>query len=236
VNESLARELWPGENPIGRDVILDPDKPHRVVGLIADVRQFGLDQRLYPQYFVPFRQSPVRTLSVALRLRSPLSHDDLRATLATVDRTIPLYSLRTFESVTAASLSARRNLAGTVAFSGAAAVLLAAIGLYGIVSAGVRDRRREIGIRVALGATRASVVGLFVRRAALLAACATGAGIVASYWATSLVEQFLFGVERLDATTIAAVAASLLTVSVGATWSSARHAARVSPIEALRTD
>jgi len=236
VNESLARDLWPGQNPIGRDVILEPDRPHRVIGLIADVRQFGLDQRLYPQYFVPFRQSPVRSMSVALRLRVPLSPDDLRAALASVDRTIPLYSLRPFESVTAASLNARRNLAGTVAFCGAAAVLLASIGLYGIVAAGVRDRRREIGIRVALGATRGSVVGLFVRRAALLAACATGAGIVASYWATSLVEQFLFGVERLDATTIAAVAASLLTVSVGATWSSARHAARVSPIEALRTD
>jgi putative ABC transport system permease protein len=236
VNESLARALWPDLNPIGLDVILEPNTPYRVVGLIADVRQFGLDRRLYPQYFVPFRQSPVRSLSVALRLRTPLSHDDLRGALAAVDRTVPLYSLRTFESITAGSLRGRRNLAGTVACCGAAAVLLASIGLSGIVATGVRDRRREIGIRVALGATRMSVVALFVRRAALLAGCGVGAGLIASYWATSLVEQFLFGVERLDAATIAAVAAVLLVVSIGATWWPARHAARVNPIEALRTD
>jgi putative ABC transport system permease protein len=236
VNESLARELWPGQNPIGRDVILEPDRPYRVIGLIADVRQFGLDQRLYPQYFVPFRQSPVRSLSVALRLRAPLSPDDLRAALASVDRSIPLYSLRPFESVTANSLTARRNLAGIVAFCGATAVILAAIGLYGIIATGVRDRRREIGIRMALGATRASVVALFMRRAAMLAACGVAAGLMASYWATGLVEQFLFGVERLDATTIAAVSVALLVVTIGTSWWSARHAARVNPIEALRTD
>lgn len=235
VNESLARALWPGVNPIGRDVVLEAGT-HRVVGLSGDIRQFGLDQRLYPQYFVPFRQAPVRSLSVALRLRAPLAPDDLRAALAAVDRTIPLYSLRSFESVTAASLTSRRNLAGTVAFCGAAAVLLAAIGLYGIVATGVRDRRREIGIRVALGASRGSVVALFVRRAAILAACGVAVGLVSSYWATGLVEQFLFGVERVDAATIASVTATLLIISIGTTWWSARHAARVNPIEALRTD
>jgi putative ABC transport system permease protein len=236
VNESLARQLWPGVSPIGRDLVLEPDTPHRVIGLIADVRQFGLDQRLFPQYFVPFRQAPVRSLSVALRLRSPLSHDELRTALATVDRAIPLYSLRTFESITANSLRARRNLAGTVAFCGATAVLLAAIGLYGIVATGVRDRRREIGIRIALGASRASVVALFVWRATLLAACGVGAGLIASSWTTGLVEQFLFQIERLDAATLSGVAGILMAVTIGATWWSARHAARVNPIETLRTD
>jgi putative ABC transport system permease protein len=236
VNESLAQALWPGQSPLGRDVILEPNAPHRVVGLIADVRQFGLDQRLYPQYFVPFRQAPVRSLSVALRLRAPLDAEDLRAAMASVDRTIPLYSLRSFESVTEGSLAGRRNLAGVIGFCGAAAVLLAAIGLHGIVATGVRDRRREIGIRVALGASGRSVVGLFVRRAALLAAGAVAAGVAASYWATGLVEQFLFEVEALDAATLVTVALSLLAVTVGTTWWSARHAARVNPIEALRAE
>jgi ABC-type antimicrobial peptide transport system permease subunit len=171
---------------------------------------------------------------VALRLRSALPPEQLRQALAAVDPTVPLYSLRTLESMASGSLASRRSLTGTVAVCGAAAVLLAAIGLYGIVSTGVRERRREIGIRLALGATAGRVVGLFVRRAVVLAAAGIAAGLVASYWTTGLVEEFLFGVEPLDAATLSAMALTLLGISTMATWLSARHAAQVSPIESLK--
>jgi ABC-type antimicrobial peptide transport system permease subunit len=121
-----------------------------------------------------------------------------------------------------------------VAVCGVAAVLLAAIGLYGIVATGVRDRRREIGIRLALGATPARVVGLFVRRAAVLAAAAVAAGMAASFWTTGFLEEFLFGVEALDPATLASIALTLLGISTVTTWLSARQAARVSPIESLK--
>ena len=236
VNEALARELWSGANPLGREIILEPNRTHRVVGLIADVRHFGLDQELYAQYFVPLRQSPVRSLGVALRLRSPLANDVLRQTLASVDATIPLYDLRTFETIVSGSLASRRGLASTVVVCGAAAGLLAAIGLFGIVATGVRDRRREIGIRMALGASGARVVALFVRRAALLCGAALGAGLVASYRATGLLEDFLFGVEPLDPFTRASVATGLLAGAMLTSWLSARHAARVDPVEVLRAE
>jgi ABC-type antimicrobial peptide transport system permease subunit len=154
--------------------------------------------------------------------------------MASVDPTVPLYSLRTLESMAAGSLASRRSLTGTVVVCGAAAVLLAAIGLYGIVATGVRDRRREIGIRLALGATAGRVVGLFVRRAVVLAAAAVSAGLVASYWTTGFLQEFLFGVEAVDPATLSAIAITLLGISALTTWLSARHAARVSPIESLK--
>jgi predicted permease len=234
VNASLARELWPDANPIGRDLILEPETPHRVIGLIADVRHFGLDQQLYRQYFLPLRQAPARTLSIALRLRSPLAPGAVREVLASIDRSVPLYDMRTLDALTSGSLASRRSLAGTVAVCGGAAVLLATIGLYGIVATGVRDRRREIGIRLALGASAGGVVGLFVRRAVRLAGAGVAAGLVASYWTADLIEQFLFGVEALDPWTLASIALGLLTIATGTTWLSARHATRVNPLEALR--
>jgi len=234
VNETLARELWPGESPISRHLMLEADAPSRVIGLIADVRHFGLDQQLYRQYFVPLSQVPARTMSVALRLRSPLAPEQLREAIASVDPAVPLYSLRTLESMASGTLTSRRSLTGTVAVCGSAAVLLAAIGLYGVVATGVRDRRREIGIRLALGATAGRVVGLFVRRAVVLAAAAVTAGLVASYWTTGFLEEFLFGVEPLDPVTLASIALTLLGISTLTTWLSARQAARVSPIESLK--
>jgi ABC-type antimicrobial peptide transport system permease subunit len=236
VNESLARELWPDGGAVGRDLILEPTTPYRVVGLIADVRHFGLDQKLYAQYFVPLRQSPVRSLGVALRLRGGLAPDVLRQTLASIDPTVPLYDLRTFDAIVSGSLASRRGLAAVVVASSAAAGLLAVVGLFGVVATGVRDRRREIGIRMALGASGARVVALFVRRAALLAGGALVAGLIASYWSTGLLEEFLFGVERLDAVTIALVSVTVLCVAMFASWLSARQAARVDPIEVLRTE
>lgn len=236
INQSLAQALWPGESPIGREIVLEPDARCRVVGLVQDTRHYGLDQEIEAQYFVPLRQHPMRSLSLAMRLRAPLPHADLRAVVAGVDGTVPIYDLRTFDAIVSGSLSSRRSLTGTVLACGGAAVLLAAIGLFGIVATGVRDRRREIGIRVALGASGRGVVWLFVRRAAMLAAAAIGAGIIASYWATGLLRDFLFAVDPLDAATIAAASFSLLGLSAFTTWLSARHAAHVDPIEVLRTE
>lgn len=236
VNQSLARDLWPGENPVGREIVLEPDAVHRVVGLVRDTRHYGLDQDTAGQYFVPLRQHPMRSLSVAMRLRTSLPLADLRALVASVDGSVPLYDLRTFDTVIAGSLASRRSLTGTLAACGSAAVLLASIGLFGIVATGVRDRRREIGIRMALGASGRGVVWLFVRRAAILASAAIGTGLVASYWATGLLRGFLFGVEPLDVMTLGAACLGLFAVSAFTTWLSARHAARVNPVDVLRTD
>ena len=234
VNESLARELWPGSSPLGRAVVLEPDEPHTVVGVIADVRHFGFDQTVYRQYFVPLRQSPVRSMSFALRLRGSLQADDVRRALAAIDPTVPAYDIRTLDDIASRSLSPRRGLAVTVTVCGLAAALLAAIGVYGVVAATVRERRREIGIRLALGAGAGRVVRRLVRGAALLAAVGVAAGLVASYWTAGLIREFLFGVEALDVATLTAASAALVAVSLAATWLPARRAARIDPIEALR--
>ena len=234
VNESLARLLWRDATPIGRELVLESGL-HRVVGMIADVRHFGFDGGTYPQYFVPFAQSPVRSLSFALRTRGSLTESDLRQLAASVDSTVPLYSLRTLEAVGQDSLSPRRSLTGTVVFCGAAAVLLSAIGLFAIVASGVRERRREIAIRMALGATDAGVMWLFVRRASATAVAGIVTGFLASYWATGVLEGSLFEVTRLDAMTLAASAVTLLVVTITASWLPARRATTIAPMESLKT-
>jgi predicted permease len=236
VNESLARDLWPDGQALGRTIVLEPDVSHRVVGLVADTRHFGLDQTTYPAYWVPRRQTSARTMGVALRLRGDLPFERLRDLMISVDPAVPLYRVRTLEELTRGSLAIRRSLTAATAACGVTVVLLAVVGLYGVVASGVRDRRREIGIRLALGATAGRVVGLFLRRATVLSMAGVGAGLVMSLWTTSLLEGQLFGIEPLDPPTMAACAAGLALTTLAANWWSARQAARVDPIETLRAE
>jgi putative ABC transport system permease protein len=155
VNQAMADALWPGADPIGREILIHTDEttPRMVVGVIGNIRQTRLDRAVLLQYFVPLRQSPRRTMSVVVRGRGPIEQAALGRVVASVDPTLPVYDLRTLDRLMSQSVSERRALALVVAGFGGVALLLAAIGLYGIVSTSVVERRREIGIRVALGAS-----------------------------------------------------------------------------------
>jgi putative ABC transport system permease protein len=238
INESMAQTLWETTEVIGREILIHTDEklPRTVIGVFADVHHYGLDARVDPHYLVPLRQAPVRTMSLALRLSKPIAPADLRRATAAVDPALPIYEVRTVDEILQGSLSGRKALAMTLTLFGVLALTLAAIGLYGTVAAGVSERRREIGIRLSLGATRARVLRLFVRQGMLVAVAATVAGLILTNWITPLVRGFLFEVTPLDWPSLAAAAGAVLAVALVATWIPARQAVAIDPVETLRAE
>ena len=238
INESMARALWGTTEALGREILIHTDEklPRTVVGIFADVHHYGLDAQVDPHYFVPLRQAPVRAMSLALRLTTPIAPADLRRATASIDPALPIYEVRTIDEILRGSLSDRKALAITLSLFGAIALVLASIGLYGTVAAGVAERRREIGIRLSLGASQPRVLRLFLRQGMFVAVAATIAGLVASNWITPLVRQFLFEVTPLDWPSLAAASAVVLVVAFVATLIPARQAVGIDPVETLRAE
>jgi putative ABC transport system permease protein len=236
VNRSLANALWPDGQALGRELLVHTDEklPRLVVGVIDDVRHYSLEDDVPQQYFVPFAQAPIRTLSVALRVRSRLDPAELQRITRTIDPTLPLYGLSTIDQVLAGALASRRAMTTTLGAFALIAVGLAAIGLWTTVASGVAERRREIGIRIALGATQANVSRLFLRQGLTTAIAGVAAGLLASRWAMPLIEDWLFGITPLDVTTLVAVTTTLIAVSMAAAWLPARQSARVDPVRTLK--
>lgn len=238
VNRSLADALWPAADPIGREILVHTDEqtPRRVVGVTDDVRHVGLDAPVYPQYFVPFAQSPARSMSVTVRSTAPVPAGDLRRVVAGLDPSLPLYEMQTLDALLDDAIGTRRALTlGLTAF-GLVALVLAVTGLAATVGTAVTERRREIGIRLALGATPRGIASLFLRQGAAVAGLGVVAGLGLSRLTAPFLEELLFGVTPLDAPSVASAVVTLLAAAMAATWAAARPATRVDPLETLRTD
>jgi putative ABC transport system permease protein len=236
VNESMARLLFPDGAAIGREILIHTDEtaPREVVGVVADVRYRGLERPILPQYFVPFAQAPRRTMTMAMKVTAPVSLADIRQIVQALDPSLPVYDVRPLDAVVRGSIASRQAQTATLTMFGGLAVLLAAIGLHGVIATGVRERRREIGIRMAIGASVGDVRRQFLRQGLGLAAGAVAAGLAASVALVSWSRELLFGLEALTAPPLAGVAAIVLFVALLATWLPARDATRVSPVETLR--
>ena len=238
INESLASMLWPGQNAIGRQIHVHTDEPtpREVIGVAADIRQDDLEAEIGPMYYAPFTQSPRRTMTVAIKTRAPLDRATVQAELSAIDGALPLYELRPLETLIAQSTSDRKAITGIATFFGAVALLLAALGLYGLVSALVAERQREIGIRVALGAESGSILRLMLRRGLLMTSVGLAVGLGASVPASSLLQSMLTTTPPSMWITMTSVAALLVVVSLAATLIPARRALTVDPVSALRAD
>jgi putative ABC transport system permease protein len=259
VNDAFARRHWPGyaegkENPIGQRITIgagisrDFDEPPReIVGIVGDTRDIALSTPPQPTMFVPAGQvlDTVtalinRVVPGALVLRAGVDPMSLapavRREILAVDAQQPVFDLCSMEQVVSAS-TARQNfqmlLLGVFA---AVALLLAGIGVYGVISYSVEQRTHEIGVRMALGASAGQMVRLVVGQAMRLAGLGLGVGLVAAFAATRALSGMLFGVRPNDSVTYVAVAAVLLLVALAASWVPARRAARVDPIVALRCE
>jgi putative ABC transport system permease protein len=243
VNEAFVREYYPAENPLGRRIRWASGNGEwiTIVGICADVRGLSLDQREVPAVHVPYPQERLswRTFMdvavmtdgnaapVAAAMRRALSH---------IDRTVPLTKVGTMEQVLAKSVEDRRfNLYLLGAF-GFVALLLAAVGTYGVMSQAVDQRRHELGVRLALGARPGDMFRLVVGRGMGIAAAGVAAGLAASAMASGVLSGFLFETPARDLTTFAAAAAVLLAAAAVATSIPARRAARVDPLVVLRSE
>ena len=245
ITRSAARQYFPGEDPIGKTITLGwgrgPGKPRaggEVVGILGDVKDAGLNEPNPPQIFLPLRQWPVSSMSVMLKTSVPPMSlaDAVRAEVYRVDGNLPVSNVSTLDALVAKSISQQRFYMLLLTIFAGVALVLAAIGIFGVLSYAVSQRTREIGIRMALGAQGRSVVRLIVRQAMVLVACGVAAGLVLGLLVSQTMAKMLFDVRPSDPMTYVTVSAVLAAVALVASYLPARRATRVDPIVALRAE
>jgi putative ABC transport system permease protein len=239
INESFARRFWPNGDAIGKRMDLfygSMEGWQEIVGVVADVRRGGLDQTVTLEGYLPYAQSALDEMTLAVRATGdpvPLV-SAIRAQVLAVDPEQPVFNVKTMHQVVSDSLGERRLSTFLLALFAGLAMLLAAIGIYGVVSYWVSQRTREIGIRTALGAGRTDILRLVLGRGMLLVGVGAGCGLLASLALMRFLATLLFGVSTHDALTMAAVPVTLGLIALAACYVPARRAARVDPLVALR--
>jgi putative ABC transport system permease protein len=245
ITESAARQYFPGEDPIGKTITLGwgrgPGKPRaggEVVGIVGDVKDAGLNEPNPPQIYMPLRQWPVSFMTVVLKTSVPPTSlaDAVRSEVYAIDSNLPLSNVSTLDAVVAKSISQQRFYMLLLSIFASVALVLAAIGIFGVLSYAVSQRTREIGIRMALGAQGRTVIGLIVRQAMILVVSGVTAGTIAALFLSQTMSRMLFNVTPTDPATFAAVAGVLVGVALFASYLPARRATRVDPIVALRAE
>jgi putative ABC transport system permease protein len=236
-NETFARRFWPGQNAVGKRVIVGRGpEPSEIVGIAADVHNRGLAQSPQAQLYLPFAQLPWGDMNLLLRTNiAPLSLTSaVRAQIAAVDPDEPVINIQTVDALMdGARAQPRFTMLLLGAFS-SIAFLLAAIGIYGTLAYSVAQRRRELGIRLALGAGRGNIVGLVVRQGLTLAVAGIAIGLVAAPFLTRLMASMLFETDARDLTTYILAPLLFLAVALIASYLPARRATQVDPLEALK--
>jgi predicted permease len=243
VDERLAGEYWPGQDPIGKRLRTGPVSSGStnwmtVVGVVGRVKQYGLDADGRIVIYLPQTQAAIRSVYVTIRTAGdPLSLlPSVRSTLRDFDPDLPVYRVRTMDVRVEESLARPRFAMTLLTVFAGVALVLAAIGIYGVMAYLVSQGTREIGIRMALGATERGVLRLVLRQGVLVAAAGLVLGVAGSWALTRFMQAMLFGVGRSDPATFGGVALVLATVAVAATVGPARRAARVDPTVAMRAD
>jgi len=245
ITEAAARQFFPGEDPIGKTIKLGwgrgPGKPRAggmVVGIVGDVKDSGLDEANPPQIYMPFRQWPVSFMAVVMKTTLPPTSlaEAARTQVLAVDPNLPVSNVSTLDAIVAKSISQQRFYMLLLAIFASVALMLAAIGIFGVLSYAVAQRTREIGIRMALGAPGGTVIGLIVTQAMLLVVSGVIAGTVLALFLSQTMTKMLFDIKPTDPTTFVSVAAVLAAVALLASYLPARRATRVDPIVALRAE
>jgi putative ABC transport system permease protein len=254
INQSLARKFFPNEDPVGQQILLRYDpypvdelRPRQIVGIVGDVKHFGLGEETPPFVYAPFIQQPAvfpggaarAHLHKALVLRTASGVGtnlavSVKTALAEIDPNQPVTNILTMEDVLSMSLGDYRFYMELLGIFAGVAVLLAAVGIYGVMSYSVSERTHEIGIRMALGACQSDVLGLVAKLGLKLTSIGVVIGIALAFGVTRLISTFLFGVKPTDPLTYAAVALSLATIALLACYIPARRAIKVDPLVALR--
>ncbi|HUR20957.1 MAG TPA: ABC transporter permease [Vicinamibacterales bacterium] len=239
ISESAARSIWAEENPIGKRVRFNPQTPWMtVVGVAGDVRNRRLDETPPPILYRSLDQSSGLELALLVRTRgqTPGLAEAIAREVRAVDPALPLYAVRTMDDLLSGAVAQRRFLMRILAAFGAAAVGLALLGIYGVISYSVSQRTREIGIRIAIGAQHSDVSRMVVRQGLALTAVGAVAGLAGALALSQLIKSQLFGVQPSDPLTLVTVVIVMGLVATAAAWLPARRAARVDPIIALRRE
>jgi predicted permease len=238
INEAMARRYWSMENAVGRRIRLDgSDGPQsEVIGVVRTGRYRGLREEPLPFIYVPLSQRYLSRMTVFVRTAGePMALlPALRAEVQRLDKNLPLFDVRTLDSHLGIAFAQERTYAALIGGFALLAMLLAAVGLYGVMSYAVSQRTREIGIRMALGANQRDALFLVLSRSLKLGGLGIGAGLIGALALTQLVSSMLYGVSHTDAATFAFVAALLTVVLLAASYVPAYRATKVDPMIALR--
>lgn len=238
VNRRMAHRLWPGEDAIGRRFVFGVGAPVTVVGVVEDVRAASLGTEPGLQAYLPIQERPQHYLSLVARsageVDAVLPH--IGAAVRRVDPALPVYAVQPMESVAGATVAPQRLTTILFAAFGLLALCLAAIGVYGVLAYAVTQRRREIGLRIALGAQPARVLSLVVRQGLAMAAIGVGLGVAMAVAATRLLEGMLYGIAPRDPSVFAAVALLFGVVALCASLIPASRAAGVDPMSVMRAE
>jgi len=243
INETMARRFFPNENPIGRRFVWSPI-PLTIVGVVGDTRHFGLDQEVHPEIYWPYLQARSLIMKLVVRIapdsNSPAQLSSLAAAIRNqvreVDLNTPVNQVVTMDERLSDSVAPRRLQMLLFAIFAAVALVIATVGMYGVLSYSVTQRTSEIGIRMALGAERRDVLRLVLRQGAKLALIGSLLGLGGALALTRLLKTLLFGVSATDPLTFIVIAAVLTLVALLASWIPARRATKVDPLIALRHD
>jgi predicted permease len=236
VNETMVRTFWPNQDPIGKLWLQgSANGPWRqVIGVVGDVKQWGLTQPPIPEGYTIADGGQRQIYVLHSSLPKATLAAELRRAVAQIDNSLPIYSVRTMDEVIEDQAVSERLLTTLVGIFSGLALLLAAVGIYGVLSYVVTQRTREIGIRISLGATRGRVLGLMLKQGLRLAAIGVAAGVIASIAVAKVLSSVLHGVSPRDPFILAATAAALLAVAFLACYLPARRATKVDPLVALR--
>jgi predicted permease len=245
LSDAAVRRFFPNEDPIGKRITLGwgrgPGRPRNggeVVGVVGSVKQFGLDEVEQPEIYIPHAQQPIGGMSFVVHTAvPPLSvAEGVRAEIRSLDPSLPIVSVQSLESLVARSISQPRFYMMLLTIFASVALLLASIGIFGVVSYAVAQRTREMGIRIALGATTERVLWMVLGNAMRLALIGVAVGLAASFALSRTLATLLFDLSPTDPVTFVAVGAGLTAVALVASYLPAWRATRVDPVVALRAE
>ncbi|HVG29694.1 MAG TPA: ABC transporter permease [Pyrinomonadaceae bacterium] len=236
INETLATTFFPGEDPLGKHLVIDTGAPTQfeIVGVVGDVRHRSLEQGVYQMMYVPSLQVGNNNLVIRTASNPAGLAAAVRQQVAAIDRDQPVSAIRTMTDVLSESVGQQRFRTMLLAAFAAVALVLAAVGIYGVISYSVTQRTHEIGVRMALGAQRRDVVRLIVRGGLALTLLGVALGLAGSFALTRVMSGLLFGVSATDPATFAGITALLTSVALLACYLPARRATKVDPMVALR--
>jgi predicted permease len=244
ISETLAKKYFAGLDPIGRHLKEGgPDRPvgptnpwMTVVGVVGDVKYSGLDSAPEPAFYMPYRQNPWRGQFVVVRTASDprMLLNEIRAAVASLDKGVPIARVKTMDDLMGASMAPSRFRATLVGIFAVVGLVLAAVGIYGVMAYAVAGRTHELGVRIALGADQATLLRLVLGEAAALVAAGIALGLSGAFAVTRMMQTLLFGVTPTDAATFAGISALLAATALAASYVPTRRALRVDPMIALR--
>ena len=240
ISETLSRRYFPNQDPIGRQMrfglLANSNVSREIIGVVGDVRDVALSRKPGPMMYVPFVQAPLWGGEVVVRSSSSVSSvaAAIRRTVRSIDKDLPVTDVESFPKAVVASVAQERFRTLLMSSFSGIALILAAVGIFGVISYSASQRTHEIGIRIALGAQQHNVLRLILGQGTKLALLGLGAGAVAALLLTHLMASLLYGVSATDPLTFGAVCIILLAVAVTACYVPARRAMRVDPMVALR--